>query len=100
MPGTCAIATDRVASYSEPDTMNKGILAIRLFNQFCLTALFLYPSLLLAEAEQYDSKSVDNAKESPPIEKSWCETPAPLEIRIGIPAWFASLSGESGVKGI
>ena len=73
---------------------------MRLFNQFCLTALFLYPSLLLGGPEPYDSKSVESSKESPPIEKSWCETPAPFEIRIGIPGWLAGLSGESGVKGI
>jgi hypothetical protein len=73
---------------------------MRLFNQFWLTTLFLCPSLLLGGAEAYDAKSVDTSKESPPVEKSWCETPAPLEIRIGIPGWMAGLSGDTGVKGL
>ena len=64
------------------------------------TALCLIPSLLLGGTETSDSKSIASSKETPPIEKSWCETPAPLEIRIGIPGWLASLSGDSGVKGI
>jgi opacity protein-like surface antigen len=80
--------------------MNRGILAMRLFNQFCLTTLFLCPSLLLGGAEAYDAKSVDTSKESPLIEKSWCETPSPLEIRIGIPGWMAGISGDTGVKGV
>jgi hypothetical protein len=80
--------------------MNRGILPMRLFNQFCLTALFLCPSLLLGGVEAYDAKSVDTSKESPLVEKSWCETPAPLEIRVGIPGWMAGLSGDTGVKGL
>jgi hypothetical protein len=80
--------------------MNKGILAMRLFNQFCLTALFLCPSLLLGGVEAYDAKSVDTSKEAPPPPISWCETPSPLEIRIGIPGWMAGLSGDTGVKGV
>jgi opacity protein-like surface antigen len=79
--------------------MNRGILAIRLFNQFCLTALFLCPSLLLGGVEAYDAKSVDTSKESPEVQP-WCETPAPLEIRVGIPGWMAGISGDTGVKGV
>jgi hypothetical protein len=79
--------------------MNRGILAMRLFNQFCLTTLFLCPSLLLGGVEAYDAKSVDTSKESPEVQP-WCETPAPLEIRIGIPGWMAGLSGDTGVKGV
>jgi hypothetical protein len=52
---------------------------MRLFNQFCLTALFLCPFALLGGVEAYDAKSVDTSKESPLVEKSWCETLAPLE---------------------
>src|SRR5262249_18342203 len=36
----------------------------------------------------------------PPVEKSWCETPPPWEIRIGAPGWLAGLSGDAGVKGV
>lgn len=72
---------------------------MRLFNQFCLTALFLYPSLLLGGVEAYHAKSVDASKESPEGQP-WCETPPPLEIRVGIPGWMAGLSGNAGVKGV
>jgi opacity protein-like surface antigen len=72
---------------------------MRLFNQFCLTTLFLCPSLLLGGVEAYDAKSVDTSKESPEVQP-WCETPAPLEIRIGIPGWTAGISGDTGVKGV
>ena len=53
-----------------------------------------------------DGKStvIDNskepAKETPLVEKSWCETPSLWEVRIGLPAWLAGLSGDSGVKGV
>ena len=80
--------------------MNRRTLGRQFLYQFLATAFFLSPSLLLGGTEQYDSKSVESSKENPPIEKSWCETPAPFEIRIGIPGWLASLSGDSGVKGI
>jgi opacity protein-like surface antigen len=80
--------------------MNRRTLGRQFLYQFLTTAFFLSPSLLLGGTEHYDSKSVDNAKESPPIEKSWCETPAPLEIRIGVPGWLAGLSGDSGVGGV
>ena len=80
--------------------MNRRTLGRQFLYQCLATAFFLSPSLLLGGTEQCDSKAVNNAKESPPIEKSWCETPAPLEIRIGIPGWLASVSGESGVLGI
>jgi hypothetical protein len=42
----------------------------------------------------------DYSKTPLPLEKGWCETPQPFEIRIGLPAWLAGLSGESGVKGV
>src|SRR5439155_9407476 len=66
------------------------------FYQFLSAALFLFPSLILAGTEQYETSS----KEAPLVEKTWCETPAPFEIRIGVPGWMAGLSGESGVKGV
>jgi len=36
----------------------------------------------------------------PPPPQPWCETPATLEIRIGVPGWLAGVSGNSGVKGV
>lgn len=51
-----------------------------------------------------DGKAVklDNSKEkeAPPIEKGWCETPRPWEIRVALPGWLAGLSGDTGVKGV
>ena len=51
-----------------------------------------------------DGKAVklDNSKdkEPPPIQKSWCETPPEWEVRIGLPGWLSSISGDTGVKGV
>jgi opacity protein-like surface antigen len=58
-------------------------------------ALFFLPSPAFAGAEEYDA-----SKETVPIEKSWCETTPPFELRIGLPAWLAGLSGDTGVKGL
>ena len=76
--------------------MNSPLLIDRVVYQFLLGVLFLCPSLILAGTEQYETSS----KETPLVEKTWCETPKPLEIRIGLPAWLAGVSGESGVKGV
>ena len=55
----------------------------------------------LPDANDGKSTLIDNSKgKEVPVEKSWCETPKPLEIRIGLPAWLAGVSGESGVKGV
>ncbi len=76
--------------------MDNQLLTGRVFYQFLSAALFLFPSLILAGTEQYETSS----KEAPLVEKSWCETPAPFEIRIGVPGWMAGISGDSGVKGL
>ena len=76
--------------------MDSQLLTGRVFYQFLSAALFLFPSLILAGTEQYETSS----KEAPLVEKSWCETPAPFEIRIGVPGWMAGISGDSGVKGL
>lgn len=49
-----------------------------------------------------DSQSTASAssKEAPPIEKGWCETPKPFEIRVYVPGWLAGVEGDSGVKGV
>jgi opacity protein-like surface antigen len=57
------------------------------------TILFGGPEPLAADGKDY-------SKEVVPVEKSWCETPPPWEIRIGAPGWLAGISGESGVLGI
>jgi opacity protein-like surface antigen len=65
-----------------------------------LLAAFLSGSENLAAGAEQSSDGKDYSKEPPPIEKSWCETPPPFEVRIGLPAWLAGISGDSGVKGI
>ena len=66
-----------------------------MVNRFLIATIFLSAPILLAGPETYDT-----SKEAPPPPISWCETPAPLEIRIGIPGWMAGLSGDTGVKGL
>ena len=64
-----------------------------------LTASLLSIGSLWAGQEEYtDGK--DYSKEMAAAPKPWCETPPEWEIRIGAPAWLASISGESGVKGV
>jgi len=57
-----------------------------------------------AVPDSSDNKAVkiDNSKEKelPPIKESWCQTPPPWEIRVGLPGWLAGISGETGVKGV
>src|SRR5205814_6113389 len=57
---------------------------------------------VLPDANDGKSTLIDNSKEKevPSVEKSWCETPPLWELRIGLTAWLAGLSGESGVEGV
>jgi hypothetical protein len=57
-------------------------------------------TILFGGPEPLATDGKDYSKEVVPVEKSWCETPSLWEIRIGLPAWLAGLSGESGVKGV
>ena len=76
--------------------MNQSAIVRRLLCQFLTVVLLLVPPVLRGGTEP-----LDNSKETPPpIEKSWCETPSALEIRVGVPGWLAGLSGESGARGI
>jgi len=56
--------------------------------------------VLLAATIFAGSEPYDISKEAPPPPQPWCETPATLEIRIGVPGWMAGVSGNSGVKGV
>jgi hypothetical protein len=47
-----------------------------------------------------EDASTDSFKEMPLVQQSGCETPPSLETRLSLPAWLASLSGDSGVKGV
>ena len=67
----------------------------RIVSQSFLVGICLSTSIALAGTESYDYKEAP-----PPPSQSWCETPATLEIRIGVPGWLAGVSGNSGVKGV
>jgi opacity protein-like surface antigen len=76
--------------------MNQSTLINRFVNQFLFATIVLSAPVLLAGPEPYDI-----SKEAPPPPpQPWCETPATLEIRIGIPGWMAGLSGDVGVRGV
>jgi opacity protein-like surface antigen len=60
----------------------------------------IFGILVASRAFSGDSDPKDYSKTPVPLENSWCETPRPFDIRIGLPAWLAGLSGESGVKGV
>ena len=56
---------------------------------------------LLPDTNDGKSTLIDNSKgKEVPVEKSWCETPSLWEVRVGLPAWLAGLSGVTGVKGV
>jgi opacity protein-like surface antigen len=66
-----------------------------------LVAILLSSSrILFAGSEPVATDEKDYSKEVVPIEKSWCETPKPFELRIGLPGFLAGVSGDSGVKGV
>ena len=67
----------------------------RFVNQFLFATIALSAPVVFAGSEPYDI-----SKEAPPPPQPWCETPATLEIRIGVPGWLAGVSGNSGVKGV
>jgi hypothetical protein len=50
-----------------------------------LAILFSSSSVLFAGPELTAGDSKDYSKEVVPVEKSWCETPRPFEIRIVFP---------------
>jgi opacity protein-like surface antigen len=56
--------------------------------------------LLFGGSEPLATDGKDYSKEVVPVEQSWCQTPPPWEIRIGVPGWMAGVSGNSGVKGV
>ena len=68
---------------------------------FILLAILVCGSrIVVAGPELPAADGKDYSKEVVPVEKSWCETPKPFEIRIGAPGWLAGISGESGSPGI
>jgi hypothetical protein len=79
--------------------MNQSTSINRFVNQFLIATIFFSAPVLLAGTERYEDPK-DSKVVLPPEKQPWCETPAPLEIRIGIPGWIAGLSGDVGVKGV
>src|SRR5690349_6518028 len=84
-------------------TSRKLLLALSI--QFLLSLSRISAAAVDADAlpDANDGKStrIDNSKgKEVAVEKSWCEAPSLWEVRIGLPGWLASLSGESGVKGV
>ena len=77
--------------------MNQSTLTNRIVNRFLIATIFLSAPVLLAGPETYDGSKEASP---PPAVQPWCETPAPLEIRIGLPGWLSGLSGDTGVKGV
>ena len=62
--------------------------------------LFSSSTILFGGPEPLATDGKDYSKEVVPVEKSWCQTPPPWEIRIGVPGWLGGLSGDTGVKGV
>ena len=56
----------------------------------------------LPDANDGKTTVIDNSKEkeTPPMVQQRCAAPKDTEVRIGLPAWMASVSGDAGVKGI
>jgi hypothetical protein len=80
-------------------TMKPSILINWIISRFLIATTFLSAPALLAGPETLEDPK--DSKSIPPAEiKPWCETPSPLEIRIGVPGWLAGVSGDAGVKGI
>src|SRR5947208_11315518 len=79
--------------------MNQSSLINWIASLFLIATTFLSIPALLAATETLDDPK--DSKTIPPAEiKPWCETPSPLEIRIGAPGWIAGLSGDTGAKGV
>ena len=68
----------------------------------CLLVAILFSGsrILFAGSDPLATDGKDDSKEVVPVEKSWCETPKPFEIQIGMPGWFSGISGDVGVKGV
>jgi opacity protein-like surface antigen len=80
--------------------MNQSTSMKRFVNQFLVAAFLALPIPVVLGQTSVDDPKDGKKVVSPPVIQSWCETPAPLEIRIGIPGWLSGISGDTGVKGI
>jgi opacity protein-like surface antigen len=72
----------------------------RFVNQFVVAAFLALPVSVLPGQTPLDDPK-DGKEITPPAEiQPWCQTPSPLEIRIGVPGWLSGISGDAGVKGV
>jgi hypothetical protein len=79
--------------------MNQSTFINWIVSRFLIATTFLSAPALLGGSETLEDPK--DSKSVPPAEiKPWCETPSPLEIRIGVPGWISGLSGDVGVKGV
>jgi hypothetical protein len=78
--------------------MNRSRLINRLVSHLFLATILLGSSVSAGPERYEDPKDAKSVL--PPEVQPWCETPATLEIRIGIPGWISKLEGDFGVKGI
>jgi hypothetical protein len=75
--------------------MTRSYTISRIIKRVWAAAVLLPASIALAGVES------DYSKSPPPVgPEPWCETPPDWQFRIGLPAWVAGISGESGVKGV
>jgi len=72
----------------------------RFINHFLVVIFLALPVPLLLGQTSVDDPKGGKEVVPPPVIQPWCETPAPLEIRIGIPGWLSGISGDTGVKGV
>jgi opacity protein-like surface antigen len=80
--------------------MHQSTLMSRIINRFLFAAFLSIPVPLLLGQTSADDPKDGKEVVPPPLVQPWCETPAPLEIRVGIPGWLSGVSGDAGVKGI
>jgi len=81
--------------------MNQSTSMKRSVNQFLVAIFMALPApLLLGQTSVDDPKDGKEVVPPPLAVQPWCQTPAPLEIRIGIPGWLSGVSGDTGVKGV
>lgn len=72
----------------------------RFVNQCLIATIFLSAPLLFAGPETSDDPKDGKEIVQPAEVQPWCETPPPLEVRIGIPGWGSWMEGDFGVKGL
>src|SRR5215212_5354314 len=104
MSNQCARLPAVSSYYDLTTTKSRSMNDMTLDAKACLTLLAgllaVVPDVVFGGVGTLTSPTASQGKDTPLLEKSWCETPAPFELRVGVPGWLAGISGESGVKGL